>query len=118
MRIVPTRIHGAIDYLVSLLVLVLPFAAGGQGAVRWLFVAIGCAGIGYSLITDYEWGALRLLPMPWHLALDVVFGVALLAVGALLGFSPLGVISLVVGAAALALAAITEPEPHRASRMA
>jgi hypothetical protein len=42
-------------------------------------LALGFAAITYSLLTDYELGALRVLPMPVHLTLDVLFGVAILA---------------------------------------
>ncbi|MBB5046604.1 hypothetical protein HNR60_001352 [Rhodopseudomonas rhenobacensis] len=35
MRIVPTSLHGAIDYLVSALVIALPFLVDWQGAARW-----------------------------------------------------------------------------------
>lgn len=118
LRVIPTRLHGAIDYLVSVLVLALPFMAGEQGGLRWVFAAVGCAGIIYSLITDYEWGVVRLLPMPWHLALDGVFGVAMLALGILLWLSLLGVISAVIGIAALILAAITELRPRPARPIA
>lgn len=116
MRVVPTRFHGVIDYLVSLLVLTLPFAAGEQGAIRWVFVALGCTGIVYSLITDYEWGALRLLPMPWHLALDVVFGVVMLVIGVALWSAALGKISVAIGVAAPVLSGITELQPRRPAR--
>lgn len=118
LRVIPTRLHGAIDYLVSVLVLALPFMAGEQGGPRWVFAAVGGAGILYSLITDYEWGGVRLLPMPWHLALDVVFGVAMLALGIILWLSLLGVISAVIGIAALILAAITELRPRTARPIA
>lgn len=118
LRVIPTRFHGAIDYLVSVLVLALPFTAGEQGGLRWVFAAVGCAGIIYSLITDYEWGVVRLLPMPWHLALDVVFGAAMLALGIILWLSLLGVISAVIGIAALILAAITELRPRTAHPIA
>lgn len=118
LRVIPTRLHGAIDYLVSVLVLALPFMAGEQGGLRWVFVTLGCAGIIYSLVTDYEWGVVRLLPMPWHLALDVVFGVAMLALGILLWLSRLGVISAVIGIAAQILAAITELRPRTARPIA
>ena len=39
----------------------------------------GSAAILYSLLTDYEFGAVRLLPMSGHLVLDGVAGAALAA---------------------------------------
>lgn len=116
LRFVPTRLHGAIDYLVPAAMLALPFLAGWQGGVRWAYVALAGFGIGYSMITNYEWGIVRLLPMHWHLALDLVFGTAMLLIAAIVGLSAAGWISIVIGAAALTLAGVTEQSPRRALR--
>ncbi|HEU4648885.1 MAG TPA: SPW repeat protein [Gemmatimonadales bacterium] len=81
MRFIPTRTHGVLDYLVGALLMVSPwlfdFAAGG--AETWLPVVLGAATIIYSVFTDYELGLVRKIPMPVHLALDLLSG-ALLAV--------------------------------------
>lgn len=81
MRFIPTRTHGVLDYLVGVLLMVSPwllgFAAGG--AETWLPVVLGAATIIYSVFTDYEPGLVRKIPMPIHLALDLLSG-ALLAV--------------------------------------
>ena len=54
LRIVPTWLHGIVDYLVSVVVIALPFGFGWQGGARGVYVALGCIGILYSLMTDYE----------------------------------------------------------------
>ena len=57
------------------------------GAETWVPVVLGAGAILYSLFTDYELGAVRRLPMPTHLGLDMANG-ALLAVSPwLFGFS-------------------------------
>ena len=89
MRFLPTRLHGIIDYLWGVAFLASPwlfgFATGG--AAQWLAIVFGVGAILYSLVTDYELGAVRLLPMPVHLLLDGVAG-ALVAVSPwLFGFS-------------------------------
>ncbi|MBO9102162.1 MULTISPECIES: SPW repeat domain-containing protein [unclassified Rhizobium] len=86
MRFLPTMIHGALDYLVGLLVIVLPFVLGLQGSQRWTLVVIGLLVILYSAMTDYEWGLIRFLRIRFHLALDVVFGLAMLLTPWLLDF--------------------------------
>jgi hypothetical protein len=48
------------------------------------------AGAGYSLITDYELGALKVLPMPTHLAFDAAKGVFMAASPWLFGFAKKG----------------------------
>ncbi len=45
MRIVPTSLHGMIDYTVSALVIALPFLADWHGPARWSCVALGVFGV-------------------------------------------------------------------------
>ena len=81
MRIIPSRVHAVMDYLVGLVLIALPFVGGFPDAVAatWLPVALGAGVIGYSLFTDYELSVRRMIPLPVHLGLDVAGG-ALLAV--------------------------------------
>jgi hypothetical protein len=78
-RVVPTHVHAVFDYTVSLLLVVGPwlFDFDRGRAATWIPVLLGVSGISYSLCTDYERGALRLIPMPIHLLLDVMTGVLL-----------------------------------------
>ena len=72
LRVIPTGVHGVLDYLASGTNLVFPGLLGLHDAPRAALVPRidGVAGAGYSLITDYELGALKVLPMPAHLAFD------------------------------------------------
>lgn len=89
MRILPTRIHGIIDYLWGILLIASPwlfgFATGG--AAQWAAIVFGAGAILYSLVTVYELGLLRVIPMSLHLAIDGVAGVILAASPWLFGFS-------------------------------
>ena len=89
MRFLPTRVHGVIDYLWSVALIAAPwllgFATGGPA--QWVAVAFGATAILYSLATDYELGAVRILPMRVHLLLDGVAGAILAASPWLFGFS-------------------------------
>jgi SPW repeat len=89
MQIIPTRIHGVIDYAVALLLIVAPWLFGfaGTGAAQWVPVLLGLGTIAYSLCTDYELGALRAIPMPTHLAIDATGGLFLLVSPWLFGFA-------------------------------
>jgi NADH dehydrogenase len=89
MRFLSTGIHGAIDYLTAVLLIVSPFLFGfaDWGAAPWLPVLIGSAVIGYSLLTDYELGAIRRMAVRGHLALDGALGLLLAASPWLFGFA-------------------------------
>ena len=89
MQVIPTRVHGMMDYMIGALLIAAPWLFGFDrgGAETWVPVALGASVILYSLMTDYELGAVRRLPMPTHLALDMGGG-ALLAVSPwLFGFA-------------------------------
>ncbi|MBT1707960.1 hypothetical protein KK062_06995 [Fulvivirgaceae bacterium PWU5] len=79
MRIIPTRIHGILDYLVGAFLVVTPWAFGfwRNGAESWTPIWLGAAAILYSLLTNYELGVAKLLSMRTHLWLDFASGVLL-----------------------------------------
>jgi hypothetical protein len=84
---------------------------------RWVMVVLGLGAIGYSLVTAYEWGlpGYRLLPMPWHLALDAASGVFLAASPWLLGFSEaVAVPHVVLGLLEVGAAALSSRRPGAA----
>jgi NADH dehydrogenase len=89
MRFLPTSIHGAVDYLSALLLISAPFVFGFAygGSAQWLPILIGTTVIGYSLLTDYEFGAVRRIAMKGHLVLDGGLGVLLAASPWLFGFA-------------------------------
>jgi hypothetical protein len=79
MRFIPTTVHGLADYVVGFIVMGLPFLFSWTGASRVTFVTLGIVVICYSLLTDYEFGLIRVLRIRFHLLLDAVFGLAMLA---------------------------------------
>ena len=89
MRFLPTRVHGVIDYLWGLALIASPWLLGFAtgGTAQWLAIVFGATAILYSLATDYELGAVRVLPMRVHLLLDGVAGAILAASPWLFGFS-------------------------------
>jgi hypothetical protein len=109
MRFLPTMIHGVLDYLVGLLVIVLPFILRLQGTQKWTLVTIGLLVILYSALTDYEFGLVRYLRIRFHLLLDAVFGLAMLLMPWLLDFpTDARWPNYVLGVLALVLVAVTD----------
>ena len=90
MRVIPTRIHGIVDYLMGGLLLVAPWLFGfadAGGAARWIPIGLGVGVILYSLVTRYELGLVGLLPMDVHLGLDAGGGLLLAVSPWLFGFA-------------------------------
>lgn len=90
LRILSTRMHGTLDYVLGLALLLFPWLFGFSdvgGAAASVPIAIGVVLIVYSLCTDYEWGVLRNLPTGYHLALDLFAGILLALSPWIFGFA-------------------------------
>lgn len=75
MRFLPTKVHGALDYLVGIALILAPMVFGFQsvgGAAVWIPRVLGVGLIVYSFFTNYEWGVVKVLPMAYHLVVDFV----------------------------------------------
>jgi hypothetical protein len=88
MRVIPTRVHGMLDYLMGAVLIIFPWLLDLESdAAIWVPVILGAGAIAYSLLTDYELGVLRRLPMSTHLILDMLSGTVLAASPWLFGFA-------------------------------
>jgi len=88
MKILSTKAHGILDYLMSFLLIASPwiFDFARDGAETWVPVAVGVAALLYSLVTDYEYSISKTIPMRTHLTLDLIAGILLAASPWLFGF--------------------------------
>ena len=88
-QVIPTRIHGMIDYATGVLLLAAPYLFGfaDGSAAQWVPMVLGIATIGASLLTRYELGVYGLIPMPMHLMLDGGSAIFLIASPWLFGFA-------------------------------
>lgn len=114
MRVIPTRAHGWIDYLMGILLVCAPWVLGfaRNGAETWVPVIIGASVIVYSLCTNYELGIVKAIPMRSHLTLDFLGGGLLAASPWLFGFSEyIFLPHLLVGVTEIIVALITETVP-------
>lgn len=116
LRFIPTKAHGVADYVTAGALLAAPelFRIDRGSAAGIVPRANGAAAGVYSLLTDYELGARRVLPMRAHLALDAVSGVTLAAVPWLTGGARRGfrnwVPHALVGATEVGFALLTKTE--------
>ena len=86
---IPTRVHGIIDYLTGVLLIAAPFIFGfADGtAAQWLPIMLGAMTIAMSLLTRYELSIAKIIPLPVHLVVDVASGLLLAASPWLFGFA-------------------------------
>ncbi len=77
MKPMTTRIHGMLDYLSVGVLLALPRVFHWRKEPTRLLTASALSTLVYSLLTRYEWGLARVLPVKAHLALDTTSGVIL-----------------------------------------
>ena len=116
MGVIPTKIHGVLDYAVGLLLLLAPYLFGfaDGGVAQWLPMLLGAGVIGYSLMTAYELGVASIISVPAHLGLDIAGGVLLAVSPWLFGFADaIFWPHLVVGVVEIGTAAMTERHAGR-----
>lgn len=89
MKIISTKVHGVLDYMMGILLIASPwlfgFASGGWET--WLPVVLGVSAILYSLMTRYEMGLSDNISMRTHLTLDIMSGILLAAAPWIFGFA-------------------------------
>lgn len=115
MRFISTKVHGVIDYLWSIVLLASPWLFGfaNGGAETWVPVILGIGGIVYAVVTNYELGLVKVLPMPVHLMIDLAMGVFLLLSPWLFGFAEnIAAPHVVLGIMAIGTSLMTEKEPR------
>ena len=79
---IPTLIHGILDYVTAPTLIALPRMMGWGTRITALLTSAGAGVLGYSVMTRYELGLLKVLPMKTHLMIDM-------ASGGMLALSPL-----------------------------
>ena len=118
MKLLPTKVHGALDYIVGLLLIVAPWLFGFArgGAETWIPVILGLSAFIYSMLTDYEWSVSQKLSMKTHLTLDALSGIFLAASPWIFHFNDYVYLPhLVVGLFEIVAAAITDRTAYRNS---
>jgi hypothetical protein len=75
MNLIPTKVHGVLDYLSVLGMFLASRTSSLTDRTRRLLAAMAVLTLLYSLLTRYELGVVKVLPMKGHLTLDGSSGV-------------------------------------------
>jgi hypothetical protein len=118
MRMLSTKVHGVLDYLMGVILIVSPwiFNFNRGGAETAVPVILGAGVIVYSLMTNYELGLSGILSMRTHLNLDLMSGAFLAISPWVFGFSEFVYMPHVIfGVAEMCAALLTDPLPKRSA---
>lgn len=89
MKIISTKVHGVLDYLVGFILIISPWLFGfaNHGAQTVIPVVLGIGAILYSIFTKYELGIFKIIPFRVHLIIDTLSGILLASSPWLFGFA-------------------------------
>lgn len=120
MKIIPTRVHGILDYLMALTLVAIPAFVDWPSTAETILMVMGVGVFLYSLMTDYELGAFRVLPMGVHLALDLMGGLVLLTAPFLFfsGHETAQMVFMILGAGEILATLLTHTSPSRSMHTA
>lgn len=110
MKIISTKVHGVLDYMMGVLLIASPWLFGfaTNGWETWIPCILGASTIVYSLMTDYELGLSDNISMRTHLIIDAVSGILLAASPWIFGFADIVYLPhLVLGMIELVAVALT-----------
>ncbi len=118
MRFLPTAVHGVIDYLAGVVILALPWLFDWEDSAKTIMTILGLGVILYSLLTDYELGVARVIPMATHLLLDALGGIVLIIAPFIFGIddTTTRTIMIILGIFEVGASLITQTTPSRTNR--
>lgn len=120
MRFISTKAHGVLDYLLGILLIAAPWVLGfyAGGAETRVPVVIGASILFFSLLTNYELGAIKKIPMRVHLVIDFMAGLLLAASPWLFNFDEYVYLPhLVIGIAEMLIVLCSSPVPYTKPRV-
>jgi hypothetical protein len=116
MKVIPTKIHGILDYAVSAILIASPwiFKFSDIHPAMEVPIALGILTILYSMFTDYEYGLFKKIPMRVHLLLDVLSALLLAASPWIFGFANYVYLPhLLFGILEMVVIAMSDSTPYR-----
>lgn len=89
MKVINTKTHGLLDYLMGIILIASPWIFGfaDNDTAKWIPIILGIGMLLYSLMTNYEMGMSKTISMKTHLTLDIIAGIFLAVSPWVFGFS-------------------------------
>ena len=117
---ISTLVHGILDYVTAPTLITLPRLLKMADMPTNILSIAGLGVLGYSVMTRYELGVFKLLPMPTHLTIDVLSGATLMAAPFVFMKGPQRVPAVLYtflgfGAFEIAAGLLTQTQPSRAA---
>jgi hypothetical protein len=86
---ISSRVHGVIDYIVGIVLILAPIVLGfaDGSAAQWVPQILGILVLLMSLLTAYEYSIAKLIPYRVHLVVDIVESVILIISPWVFGFA-------------------------------
>lgn len=85
MKIINSRVHGIIDYLVVVFLLAAPGLFGLPETTALFTYVLGGIHLALTILTKFELGLIKLIPFPIHGWIELVVAIALVGVAFYLG---------------------------------
>ena len=87
MKILTAKTHGAIDYVVVVFLWISPSIFGLSDFVSTITYALGGVHLVLTLLTDFQYGVVKIIPFALHGWIELVVSVILVVAPWLLGFN-------------------------------
>ena len=81
MKFISPKIHGIIDFLVVLFLLASPMLFGLNGFVAIFTYALALVHLLLTLLTDFNAGLFKVIPLPLHGIIELIVGIVLIVLG-------------------------------------
>ncbi len=108
MKILTPTIHGALDYIAALTLIVAPIILELKDLALWLSVIAGIGLIVYSLLTDYAYSMAKVISFTMHIILDSLAAIVFIVAPFILNFTGIAQIYyLVMGVGVLIVVLLT-----------
>jgi hypothetical protein len=80
MKFISPKMHGIIDYLVVIFLLASPTIFGFTGLLATFTYALGIVHLLLTILTDYDFGLIKVIPFTFHGTIEFIVGVALIVI--------------------------------------